>query len=68
MSKKYIRFPVDKEHKKFCEFMGYPLLSEKNEFFIYEVPHNHICRFLINYEKWMQGSFDKDAFIKQNDI
>ena len=48
--------------------MGYPLLSEKNEFFIYEVPHNHICRFLINYEKWMQGSFDKDAFIKQNDI
>jgi len=68
MARRYIDFPVDEEHKKFCDFMEYPLVSKNGEFYVYTVPHNHICRFLINYEKWMQGSFDKESFIKLTNI
>ena len=68
MPRRYINFPVDSEHKKFCDFMGYSFISETDSFFMYKVPHNHICRFLINYENWRQGTFDKEAFIKLTEI
>jgi len=68
MGRNYVNFPVGEEHKSFCDYMEYPLISEKEDFYVYKVPHNHICRFLINYEKWRQGIFDKDAFIKLKDI
>jgi len=68
MARKYVNFPVDEEHKIFCDFMEYPVVSDKDGFYVYKVPHNHLCRFLINYERWRQGSFDKEAFIKLTDI
>jgi len=68
MARRYVAFPVDEEHKRFCDFMEYPLVSEANGFYVYTVPHNHICRFLINYEKWIQDSFDKEAFVKLTNI
>lgn len=68
MARRYVDFPVDEEHKRFCDFMEYPLVSESDSFYVYTVPHNHICRFLINYDKWIQGSFDKEAFVTLTNI
>jgi len=68
MGRRYVEFPVEEEYERFCEFMEYPLLSEKDDFYVYKVPHNHLCQFLINYEKWIQGVFDKDDFIESTNI
>ena len=68
MARKYSNFPVDEEHRRFCEHMGYPLVSQEDTFYIYNVPVNHICRFLINYENWRLGIFDKEDFIKKTNI
>ena len=68
MARKHTSFPVDKEHKRFCDYMEYPLVSEEDGFYIYTIPVNHICRFLINYENWRLGIFNKEEFIKKTDI
>ena len=68
MAREYTNFPVDEKHKKFCDFMEYPFVSQKDNFYIYTIPKNHLCRFLINYENWRQGIFDKEEFIKKTKI
>ena len=68
MARPYVNFPVNKEHKPFCDFMEYSLVSESDGFYVYNIPHNHLCRFLINFEKWGQGSFDREAFVELTNI
>ena len=68
MSRRYIYFPVKKKYRKFCDYMEYQLLSEKENSIVYYIPANHLCRFLINHEKWIEGTFNKEDFIKQTDI
>jgi len=68
MGRSYVNFPVDKEYKNFCEFMKYSLVSESNDFYVYTIPHNHLCSFLTNYEKWKHNILDKDAFVKLKNI
>jgi len=68
MARVYVSFPVEEEHKAFCDYMEYNLESEVSGCAIYKIPHNHICRFLINYEKWKAGVFNKEEFIKQTTI
>lgn len=68
MARRYVNLPVEEEHKTFCDFMEYPLELESNGCYIYNLPANHICRFLINYENWKLGIFNKDDFIKMTDV
>jgi len=54
---------MNKEQKLFCDFMGYKFVEAKNDYFVYEVPHNHICRFNLNFDRWKNGVFDKEKFL-----
>lgn len=56
--------PVDKNYKKFCEYMGYEFFFEKNGFYHFYIPEGHICRFKINFENWKLGKFDKNKFLE----
>jgi len=68
MTRGCVNFPVDLKYKPFCDFMEYIFVSEKDQFLVYSVPVNHLCQFLINYEKWKQGIFNREDFRKQMNI
>lgn len=56
--------PVQEGYKKFCDYMGYELVDKKGGWYYYHIPPGHICRFKVNYEKWLKGIFNKKDFIK----
>ena len=62
-AKKRSCLPCSEEHVPFCEFMGYEYMDNENGFLWYYVPSNQICRFLINFESWQEGTFDKEKFL-----
>jgi hypothetical protein len=64
MIKKEVILPAEGDREKFCEFMGYQLVKKIEDTPYYRIPSGHVCRFLINLERWKEGSFDKENFLK----
>ena len=58
------QIPVKPEQQEFCQYMNYKLIKVKNDYLIYEIPANHICRFNLNYDKWKAGTFNKETFLR----
>jgi len=68
MSIKNILFPVNKEQKEFCDYMGYNFVSKDGERFVYDVPGNHLCRFILNFDRWKKGQFNRDKFLNESEF
>ncbi|MDB4330323.1 hypothetical protein N9948_01235 [bacterium] len=62
--KAHYSIPVKDEYKEFCIYMGYELLDEKGDFCYFFIPPGHICRFKINYQRWQEGTFNKEKFFE----
>jgi len=63
-----VEFPVNKDQKVFCDFMGYQFITQKGDHYVYSVPGNHICRFIINFDRWKKGQFDKEKFLLETEL
>ena len=68
MLKRTVPLHVTKEEKEFCDFMEYSFLERKGDFFLYEIPANHICRFKLNFQMWKQGAFNKEKFLTPSEV
>lgn len=63
MMRREVILPVDGDKEKFCQFMEYELVKKIEDTSYYKLPPGHACRFLINLERWKEGSFNKDNFL-----
>ena len=60
-----IPLPVTKEQKEFCDYMGYSFLYMQGDRYVYDVPGNHVCRFILNFDSWKKGQFNREKFLSQ---
>ena len=66
--KRRVVLPVSGERKDFCDYMNYELVKKINDDYYYYVPPGHVCRFTINFNRWKEGVFDKEKFLKKLEI
>ena len=58
-----VKLPIPESQKGFCDYMGYTFIEKKGDFYIYDVPANHVCRFNLNFDRWKHGTFNKEQFL-----
>jgi hypothetical protein len=64
MTKRCAVVPVSGYRKDFCIYMNYELASKDGDVYYFKIPGGHICRLFINSERWKNGLFDKEKFLK----
>jgi len=63
-TRRFASIPVTGYRKDFCDYMGYELVGQQGDYFYYKVPAGHICRIYINSERWKEGKFNKEKFLR----